>query len=133
MDVRASLRFLRMGPRKVRLVTNLLQGKTIAEAEAQLDVVGKLAAAPLKKLLKAAVADAKHNFHLDAADLYIKQCLTNEGPKLKRFTPRAFGRAAPIIKRSSHVTIILSQRTPAPSVTPTRRPQAPVAPPQAKA
>lgn len=110
MDVQATLNYLRMSPRKVRLVTNLLQGKTVAQAEAQLAVMEKAASAPLRKLLRSAVANATHNYRLIENELYIKACLTNEGPKLKRFTPRAFGRAAPILKRSSRVTFILSQQ-----------------------
>lgn len=110
MDVRASLRFFRMSPRKVRLLTNLLQGLPVAKAEAQLNLIDKAAALPLKKLLRSAIANAKNNFQIAEDGLYIKQCLTNEGPKLRRFTPKAFGRGAPIMRRSSHVTLVLSQR-----------------------
>lgn len=110
MDVRARLRFLRMGPRKVRLLTNLLRGLSVASAEAQLRVTPKAAARPLLKLLQSAVANAKHNYQLDPDRLIIKSFLTDEGPKLRRWTPRAFGRAAPILKRMSHVTIVLSDR-----------------------
>lgn len=109
MDVRASLRFLHMGPRKVRLVTNLLRGRPVREAEVQLRVSTKAAARPLLKLLQSAVANAKHNYNLEVDRLYIKQFLTDEGPKLRRWTPRAFGRAAPILKRMSHITIVLSE------------------------
>lgn len=97
-----------MGPRKVRLVTNLLRALPVREAEVQLRVSTKAAARPLLKLLRSAVANAKHNYQLDADRLFIKQFLTDEGPKLRRWTPRAFGRAAPILKRMSHVTIVLS-------------------------
>lgn len=110
MDVRASLRFLRLSPRKVRLITNLLPGKSVAQAVVQLEVLPKAAAKPIAKLLASAVANAKHNYRLDEQNLFVKQCLTNEGPKLKRYTPRAFGRATPILRRSSHVTIVLSER-----------------------
>lgn len=97
-----------MGPRKVRLVTNLLRALPVREAEVQLRVSTKAAARPLLKLLRSAVANAKHNYRLEADRLFIKQFLTDEGPKLRRWTPRAFGRAAPILKRMSHVTIVLS-------------------------
>lgn len=110
MDVRARLRFLRIGPRKVRLLTNLLRGRSVASAEAQLRVTPKAAAKPLLKLLQSAVANARHNYQLDPDRLVIQSFLTDEGPKLRRWTPRAFGRAAPILKRMSHVTIVLRER-----------------------
>lgn len=125
MDVRASLRFLRMSPRKVRLVTNLLRGLPVAQAEAQLQTVEKAAATPLRKLLRSALANAKHNYQLGAERLYIKQCLTNEGPKLRRFTPKAFGRGAPILKRSSHVTLVLGERPAPPTKGPHTKTPAP--------
>lgn len=118
MDVHASLRYFRVGPRKVRLITNLLQGKSVAEAQAQLSSLGKVAAVPLQKLISSAVANAKNNFQLTEEHLYIKQFRTDEGPKLRRFMPKAFGRAGMILRRSSHVTVILSERTSPTTATP---------------
>ncbi len=110
MDVRASLRYLRISPRKVRLVLDLVRGQDLAVALQQLAYLPKRSSVPLMKLLKSAEANAVHNFKLDAATLYIKGAYADEGPKLKRFMPRAMGRATPILKRMSHVTVILGQR-----------------------
>lgn len=117
MDVRASLRYLRISPRKVRLVLGLIRGRDVAIALQQLANLPKRSSIPLMKLLKSAEANAVHNFKLDTATLYIKSAYADEGPKLKRFMPRAMGRATPILKRMSHVTVILGQRgaTDAPS------------------
>lgn len=113
MDVVAKLRYLRVTPRKVRLVIDAIRGKSVAEADAMLSVIPKHASLPLRKLLASAVANAEHNFQLKKEDLMIKSIVADEGPKLKRFRPRAFGRAAEILKRSSHVTVILSSDKPA--------------------
>lgn len=110
MDVRAELSFLRVSPKKVRLVTNLVRGLSAQDAEVQLAVLDKAAAGPLTKLLKSALANAKQNHQLEPEQLYVKHFLTNEGPKLKRYRPRAHGRAAIIRKRSSHVTLVLGSR-----------------------
>lgn len=107
MDVVAKLRFLRMSPRKVRLVANLIKGKTAQGAEAQLSFLAKRASRPILKLLRSAMANAEHNFKLNKEALYIKKITVDQGPSLKRWRPRAFGRAAPILKRSSHITLIL--------------------------
>ena len=99
-----------MAPRKMRLAADLLRGKKINEAERQLKFLDKKAAAPLLKLLKSAVANAKNNFKIkDEEKLYIKNITVNMAPTLKRYMPRAFGRTAPIRKRASHINIILSQ------------------------
>lgn len=108
----AHLRHLRMSPRKVRLVAGLIRGMDIAEADAQLRHLPKAAALPLRKLLASAVANAEHNAKLAPANLFIGQIFVNQGPTLKRFRPRAFGRAASIKKRTSHVTIVLDERVP---------------------
>lgn len=107
MEVRAHLRYLRIAPRKVRLVIDLIRGRSLAQAVDQLTILPKGAARPVFKLLQSAAANAEHNFHLDRASLSVKSIVANEGPKLKRYRPRAFGRAAAILKRSSHVTVVL--------------------------
>lgn len=107
MEVRAHLRFLRISPRKVRLVIGLVRGMSVEQAVDQLTVLPKRAALPVLKLLNSAVANAEHNFQLEKKNLRIKSIVANEGPKLKRFRPRAFGRAAEILKRMTHVTIVL--------------------------
>lgn len=107
MEVRAHLRYLRLAPRKVRLVVNLVRGMPVDQAVDQLTVLPKRAAQPVLKLLNSAVANAEHNFKLDPKTLRIKSIVANEGPRLKRWQPRAFGRAAEILKKMTHVTIIL--------------------------
>lgn len=107
MEVRAHLRFLRISPRKVRLVIGLVRGMPVEQAVDQLTVLPKRASLPVLKLLNSAIANAEHNFKLERKNLRIKSIVANEGPKLKRFQPRAFGRAAEILKRMTHVTIIL--------------------------
>lgn len=101
---------LRMAPRKVRLVANLIKGLTVNEAEAQLLVMTKRAALPLLKLLRSAVANAVHNKKAAADKLKIETILVNQGPSLKRFLPRAMGRATPILKRTSHVVLVLVEK-----------------------
>lgn len=107
MEVRAHLRYLRLAPRKVRLVVNLVRGLPVDQAVDQLSVLPKRASLPVLKLLNSAVANAEHNFKLQRKDLRIKSIVANEGPRLKRYQPRAFGRAAEILKKMTHVTIVL--------------------------
>lgn len=106
-EVRAVLRFLRQGPRKVRLVGNVLRGLDIRHARAELSAVSKRATTPLLKLLNSAVANAKHNQTISEDRLFVKQVRVDDGPALKRFMPKAHGRATEIKKRSCHVTFIL--------------------------
>lgn len=108
MDVHAKARFIRMSPRKVRLIVDLIRGMSVAEADAQLSFLHRAAALPVRKLLLSAIANAEHNFHLNRTDLRIKTITVDGGPTLKRFRPRAMGRAAPLRKRTSHIGLILS-------------------------
>lgn len=110
MDVTATLRHLRMAPRKVRLVVDLVRGLPVAEAERRLVFLKKDAARPVLKLLKSAIANAEHNFKLDPATLIVKKITADAGVTLKRFRPRAHGRAAPIRKRTTHIAIVLGQK-----------------------
>lgn len=112
MQVTAHLSRLRMSPRKVRLVANLVRGMDVVEADAQLANLAKAAARPMRKLVASAVANAVHNFAFDAGNLFIENVLVDQGPTLKRFRARAFGRAATIRKRTSHITVVLGERTP---------------------
>lgn len=109
-DVTAKLRFLRISPRKVRLVLNLIRGKDVVSAEALLQHLPKRSSHPILKLLKSAQANAEHNFKIDPTTLFIRQAFADEGPKLKRYEPHAMGRATVVMKRSSHVTVVLAQR-----------------------
>lgn len=112
MEVKAKLSHLHIAPRKVRLVVDLIRGLDTQEAIAKLTLTAKRAARPVNKLLKSAIANAEHNFSLDKNNLFIKEIRADEGPRLKRWQPRAFGRAYQILKRSSHVSIILEERVP---------------------
>jgi len=109
MPVTAKLRHLRITPRKVRLVTDLMRGKKVEEAQNILNFTIKKAASPLLKLLRSAVANAKNSFQLDESNLYISKILVDEGPKYKRWRARARGRANQIQKKTSHITIILDE------------------------
>lgn len=110
MEVRAELNYLRMSPRKVRLVASVMKGMDARRAELELRHLPKRAARPLAKLLASAIANAKHNFELAAEDLIVHSIVVNEGPTLKRMMPRAMGRGAAIRKRMSHVRLILATK-----------------------
>ncbi|MBU1180230.1 50S ribosomal protein L22, partial [Patescibacteria group bacterium] len=107
----AKVKYLRMSPRKVRLVVDMIRGKKVAEALDILHFSSKWAKRPVIKLLDSAIANAKHNFNLQEENLYIKSIKADGGPMLKRWTPRAFGRAGAIRKRTSHIEIVLDELT----------------------
>lgn len=109
MEVKASLKYLRISPRKVRLVADLTRGLSVKVAEANLLHIPKRSCKPLLKLLKSAIANAEHNFGLDKNNLFIKAIRVDEGPALKRWRPRARGAAFPIRKRTSHVFLTLNE------------------------
>ena len=109
MSVTAKLRHLRIAPRKVRLVADLIRGKRVEEAQNILNFTIKKSVLPILKLLRSAVANAKNSFQLDEANLYISKILVDEGPKYKRWRARARGSAGQIQKKTSHVTIILDE------------------------
>jgi len=97
-----------MSPRKVRIVADLVSGLNVVDALDQLSFYKRAAAKPLWKLVKSAVANAEHNFKLSRADLIVKTITVDGGPTLKRFRPRAHGRAAPVRKRTSHIVVTLT-------------------------
>ena len=103
----AKLNNLRMAPRKVRLLVDLIRGMDVTSALIQLKFSKKAAAEPMFKLLQSAIANAKHNAQLDDATLVVSTAYVDEGPTLHRWKPRAFGRASRINKRTSHVTLIV--------------------------
>jgi len=107
MEIKASLNYLRIAPRKVRSVIDLVRGKEIKDAEMQLKFVTRKAAQPVLKLLKSAIANAKSNFNVDKENLFIKEIKVNEGIPYKRSRPVSRGRAYPIMKRTSHIVILL--------------------------
>jgi len=105
----SKLNYLHIAPRKVRLVTDTLKGLPVQEAETQLMLRPNRASKPVLKLLKSAVSNAKNNKKLNPSNLVIKSVRVDNGPMLKRFLPRAMGRATPIQKKMSHVTLILEE------------------------
>ena len=110
MEVKATIHYLHMSPRKVRLVASLIRGMELRQADLHLDHLPKRAALPLLKLLRSAAANAKNNFELAETNLYVKEIRVDEGPMLKRMRPRAMGRGATIRKRMSHVLLTLATR-----------------------
>ncbi len=109
MTVTAKLKDLRIAPRKVRLVADLIRGKSVEEAQNILSFAVKKATGPFLKLLKSAIASAKNNFQLEESNLYISKILVDEGRKYKRWRPRARGRADEIQKKTSHITLFLEE------------------------
>jgi len=110
-EIKAKLNYLRISPRKVRLAADLMRNQKVRKAIKQLIFLNKRAARPLKKMLESALANARNNFGIKNEDcLYVKEIRVDEGPMLKRYRPRAFGRAAMIRKKTSHVSIILSEQ-----------------------
>jgi len=109
MSVVAKLHYLRIAPRKVRLVADLIRGKSVEEAQTILNFTVKKATQPLLKLLNSAIANAKNNFQLEESNLYISRITVDEGPKYKRWRARARGRASEIQKKTSHVNLYLDE------------------------
>jgi len=109
--MKASATHIRISPRKVRMVVDTVRGKSVSQALSILGFTRKKAALPVQKLLKSAVANAVENDGIGDVDtLVIDRIMVDEGPTLKRFMPRARGRATPIRKRTSHIRIILRER-----------------------
>lgn len=109
-EVHAKLRFLHMAPRKVRLVIDTIRGLDVLSAERELLFSRKRAAQPVLKLLRSAMANAKNNFQMDQKQLFVKKITADGGPTIKRYRPRAFGSAAMIRKRSTHIMVVLQAR-----------------------
>jgi len=110
MEVRAIARHIRMSPRKVRLVGDAIKGKSVREAMAALTLIPNRAGDEIAKVVKSAAANAENNYNLATEDLYVAQVVADPGRSLKRFRARARGRAAPILKRSSHITVVVKER-----------------------
>ena len=113
MEIKVKLSNFRTSPRKVRQLIDLVRGKNVAEAQAILLFTVNKSSPVVLKLLNSAVASAKHDLHLDEANLFISKITVDEGPKLKRWHPMSRGRAYPIIKRSSHIALTLAEKIPA--------------------
>lgn len=110
MEARAQLNYVRISPRKVKIVCDLIRGKSIPQATAYLMTTPKAASEPLLKLLKSAVANAENNHSMDPEKLYVSEIFANPGPIIKRIMPRAQGRAYRINKRTSHVTLVVAEK-----------------------
>ena len=110
MEAKATLRYIRISPRKVGIVCDQIRGKSVAQANAILALTPKAAAEPLAKLLNSAAANAENNHGMDPEKLYVAEVYATGGPIIKRFMPRAQGRAYRINKRTSHVTVVVKER-----------------------
>lgn len=106
-QVTAKLKYYRMGPKKLRLIADLIRGKRVERAQAVLGLLNKKGAEPMLKLLDSAIANAKHNHNLPLESLIVKTVTVDGGPVLKRFMPKAHGRATPVRERTSHVNLVL--------------------------
>ncbi|WAD02498.1 50S ribosomal protein L22 [Levilactobacillus brevis] len=109
-SAQATAKTVRIAARKVRLVIDLIRGKSVAEALAILQFTPRGASPVVAKVLNSAVANAENNFDLDRQDLVVSEAYVNEGSTLKRFRPRAKGSASPINKRTSHITVVVSEK-----------------------
>ena len=105
----ATARYIRMSPRKVKVVIDMIRGKSAKEAAAILTYTPKAACEPVLKVLNSAIANAENNLDMNRDDLYVAEAFANQGPTLKRYRARARGSASPIRKRTSHITVILDQ------------------------
>ncbi len=115
MEARARSRFIRMSPRKVRQVVDMIRGRGVDESMHTLQFVVRAAREPVEKTLRSAVANmfsnTKEGAQLETSDLYVKEAFVDEGPTMKRFRARAMGRATTVRKRTSHITIVVGERT----------------------
>ena len=109
-DVKATAKTVRVTTRKAKLVLDLIRGKDVKEAMALLSFLPNKAARITKKVVKSACANATHNFQMDEEKLYVKACYADEGITMKRYMPRAKGSASPIMKRTSHITVVVNER-----------------------
>ncbi|KGT38873.1 MAG: 50S ribosomal protein L22 [Weizmannia coagulans] len=110
MQAKAVAKTVRIAPRKARLVIDLIRGKQVGEALSILKFTPKAASPVIEKVLNSAIANAEHNYDMDANDLVVEKAYVDEGPTMKRFRPRAMGRASQINKRTSHITIVVSDQ-----------------------
>ena len=111
LDSKAVAKYIRMSPTKINIVLNVIRGKSVKDAYSSLVCIAKRASKVIEKVLKSAVANAENNNGLDGNSLIVKEAYVNNGPILKRFRPRAQGRAFRINKRTSHITVIVGENT----------------------
>ena len=110
MEAKAVAKYVRIAPRKVRVVMDLIRGKSVAEAFAILKFTPKVGAEAIEKVLKSAVANAENNFDMNVDILYVSSCFVDQGPTMKRIHPRSRGQAFKILKRSSHITVAVDEK-----------------------
>jgi large subunit ribosomal protein L22 len=110
VEARAIAKYVRISPLKVNYIAKEIRGKNVDEALAILKFTPKKGAKELEKVLKSAIANAENNFDLDRDNLYVKEAYANDGPTMKRWRPRSQGRAYPILKRSSHIGVVVEER-----------------------
>lgn len=110
MEAKAIAKTVRIAPRKARLVADLVRGKSVVDAIVTLANTNKAASPLIDKVIKSAAANAINNHSMNEETLYVKEILINEGPTLKRFRPRAKGSASPILKRTSHISVVVAEK-----------------------
>ncbi len=110
MEARATAKYVRISPRKVKIVIDLIRGKSLGEALNILNFTPKAASKPVEKLLRSAAANAENNYDMNVENLYIAEIQANQGPTLKRYRARAQGRGTQILKRTSHISVVLKER-----------------------
>lgn len=110
MTAKAIARYVRISPRKVREVVDLIRGKSVNEALAILKFTPKRASVPVAKVIRSAAANAEHNYDMNRDNLYIAAAYVDQGPTWKRIRPRAYGRANIIRKKTSHITIVVGEK-----------------------
>lgn len=110
MQARAVARYVRIAPRKAQLVIDLIRGKAVGEAIAILRHTPKAASPVIEKVLNSAIANAEQNHEMNAENLIVSEVFVDQGPTIKRFRPRAMGRASKINKRTSHITLVVSEK-----------------------
>jgi large subunit ribosomal protein L22 len=109
MEARAIARFVRIAPRKARLVADLVRGKRVGDALTILKFTPKKGSVLINKTLRSALANAENTHMMDVETLFIKSIYVDDGPRLKRWQPRAMGRATPLLKRTCHITVVLGE------------------------
>ena len=110
MEAKAVAKYVRISPRKVNFICAEIRGKQVDEALSILKFTPKRGARELEKVLKSAIANAENNFNMNRDDLCVYKAYANDGPRLKRYRPKAKGMAYPILKRSSHIGVVIKER-----------------------
>ena len=110
MEAKATAKYVRIAPRKVRVVMDLIRGKNVQDAFAILKFTPKVGAEAIEKVLKSVVANAENNFDMNEDNLYVSEAYVDQGPTLKRIHPRSRGQAFKILKRTSHITVVVAER-----------------------